>query len=106
MQLSHFNDYITTPKDTGYKSLHLIVQPSENSKRTIEIQLRSVEEHNWATLVEITDLLYHTKLKETGTGHELSEFHKLLSIGTTRLDVEQKKKLIRIAKKIQLLFQN
>lgn len=102
--IKHFNDYITTPKDTGYKSLHLIVQPSENSKRTIEIQLRSVEAHNWATLVEITDLLYHTKLKETGTGHELSEFHKLLSIGTTRLDVEQKKKLIRIAKKYNYFF--
>lgn len=102
--VKNFNDYIDGPKDTGYKSLHLIVKLNESSKKTIEIQLRSVEEHNWATLVEITDLIYHTRLKETGKGHELSEFHRLLSIGTTRLDIEQKKRLIDIAKKYDYFF--
>ncbi len=98
------NDYIANPQSTGYKSLHLIVKPNEKSKRTIEIQLRSIEEHNWATLVEITDLLYHTQLKETGSGHELAEFHKLLSIGTIHLDIQQKKLLINIAKRNNYFF--
>lgn len=102
--VKHFNDYISEPKTTGYKSLHLIVKLNENSKKTIEIQLRSIEEHNWATLVEITDLIYHTRLKETGEGHELSEFHKLLSIGTNHLNIEQKKKLINIAKRHKYFF--
>ena len=35
-----------------------------NSDRKVEIQLRTIEQHNWATLVEIVDLIYGTKIKE------------------------------------------
>ena len=74
------NDYIEYPKDSGYKSIHINVAVKGETKR-IEIQLRCLKHHNWATLVEITDLLYNLKLKETGKGSnpELFQLHQLLS---------------------------
>lgn len=74
------NDYISNPKDSGYKSIHLNVSLKDDNKR-VEIQLRSIENHNWATLVEITDLLYDLKLKELGnkSDNELFNLHRLLS---------------------------
>ena len=50
------HDYIAEPKDSGYKSIHINVTLRGDNRR-IEIQLRSLEQHNWATLVETTDLL-------------------------------------------------
>ncbi len=74
------NDYISTPKESGYQSIHINVTLKNDNKR-IEIQLRCIEQHNWATLVEITDLLYGLKLKEIGgsSNQELFKLHKLLS---------------------------
>lgn len=73
-------DYITNPKESGYKSIHINVSLKNDNKR-VEIQLRSLEQHNWATLVEITDLLYGLKLKEIGreSHEELYKLHRLLS---------------------------
>jgi ppGpp synthetase/RelA/SpoT-type nucleotidyltranferase len=52
-------DYINEIKrDIGYKSVHVYVKDPISQKR-IEIQLRTIDHHNWATLVEITDLLFN-----------------------------------------------
>ncbi len=75
------NDYIKNTKEDGYRSLHLIVCIQGKENQPIEIQLRSESDHNWATLVEITDLIYGTKIKETGTDHNLARFLYLLSKG-------------------------
>lgn len=74
------HDYIAEPKDSGYKSIHINVTLRGDNRR-IEIQLRSLEQHNWATLVETTDLLYDLKLKENGknSNNELFNLHYLLS---------------------------
>ncbi len=74
------HDYIAEPKESGYKSIHLNVTLKGDNKR-IEIQLRSLEQHNWATLVEITDLLYDLRLKEVGadSNEELFKLHYILS---------------------------
>ena len=71
-------DYITNPKEDGYRSLHLFVKHT-CSDVVIEIQLRNLINHNWATLVEISDLLFDSKLKEYGNNKELLRFHFLLS---------------------------
>ncbi|MBQ3576771.1 MAG: RelA/SpoT domain-containing protein [Coprobacter sp.] len=74
------NDYIQTTPKSGYKSIHLNVSLKGENKR-IEIQIRSVEHHNWATLVEITDLLFNLKIKEVGesSNSQLFKLHLLLS---------------------------
>lgn len=71
-------DYIEKPQSEGYKSLHLFVCVPDDDK-VIEVQLRNQQDHNWATLVEITDLLFDAKLKEYGQNKELLRFHYLLS---------------------------
>ena len=74
-------DYIKEiHRDIGYKSVHMYVKDPISQKR-IEIQLRTRNHHNWATLIEITDLLYDLRLKELGfESHEkFGKFHSLMS---------------------------
>jgi putative GTP pyrophosphokinase len=89
-------DYIKTPQEEGYKSLHLFVS-IKNDTTVIELQIRNRIDHNWATLVEITDLLFDAKLKEYGENKDLLRFHLLLS-KRTELTIEEK---IEIAKTIK-----
>ncbi len=42
-------DYITKPKDSGYRAMHLIV---ERKGYAIEVQLRTIAQDVWANLVE------------------------------------------------------
>ncbi len=78
LEVKDIDDYITTPRDTGYKSIHLRCLCDG---KYIEIQVRDEVQHSWATLVEITDVIYKTKIKENkddkGTG--LYKFLQLFS---------------------------
>lgn len=74
-------DYNKEPSsnDPGYKSIHLYACVG---KRYVEIQIRTLQQHAWATLVEISDLIYHLRIKEDGRTEEnkdLFDFHLLLS---------------------------
>ena len=86
------HDYIKEPKDSGYRSIHINAVLKDGDNRRIEIQLRGLEHHNWATLVEITDLLFKTKLKEHGAkaNGDLYEFHRLLSLPEEQLSKKDK----------------
>ena len=93
------NDYIKVPKDNGYKSLHLVVQTKDKKSKVIEVQLRCENDHNWATLVEITDQIYSTKIKEGQNESELSKMLFLLSKGINELDRREISEFITIVKK-------
>lgn len=86
------HDYIQEPKESGYRSIHINAVLKDGDNRRIEIQLRGLEHHNWATLVEITDLLFKTRLKEHGakTNKDLYEFHRLLSLPEESLTKKEK----------------
>lgn len=71
-------DYIKRPKPNGYRSLHLYLQ-QEGDDKVVEVQLRNRIDHNWATLVEITDLIFESQLKEIGKDKNLEKFLFLLS---------------------------
>lgn len=90
-------DYIKNPQPEGYKSLHLFISLKDDNK-VIELQIRNKEDHNWATLVEITDLLFDAKLKEFGKNKDLLRFHFLLS-KRFDLSLEEKKEISKIIKK-------
>lgn len=96
-EIKNIHDYIETPKETGYKSIHVNVQLKDDSRR-IEIQIRSIQQHNWATLVEITDQIFGVKLKEFGrdANADLYDFHKLLSIPDNCLNKKEKRKVAEI----------
>jgi hypothetical protein len=62
-------DYITSPKNDGYRSIHLVYRYQGNSQGgvfkglKIEIQIRSRLQHAWATAVEIIDTFTGQVLK-------------------------------------------
>lgn len=97
-EIKNVHDYIESPKETGYKSIHVNVQLRNDSRR-IEIQIRSIQQHNWATLVEITDQIFGIKLKEIGRGAnaDLYDFHKLLSIPDIKLGNKERRRIAEIA---------
>ena len=96
------DDYISNPRETGYSSYHLIIKPINND-RVIEVQIRTRANHHWATLVEITDLLYDTKLKEGQIHPELFLFHNLLSIHVDKLTLDQKLSIINIENNLSVV---
>lgn len=71
-------DYIIKKAPDGYSALHLFVNCNDD-KKPIEIQLRTKSQHNWATFVEIIDVIYDTKIKEGQSHPELERFCFLLS---------------------------
>lgn len=60
-----FKDYIESPKEDGYRGYHLVGQFEGDDKeiRSIELQLRTNLQHDWATALEIVDLFTGQKLK-------------------------------------------
>lgn len=58
-------DYIDTPKEDGYRGYHLIGQFNDDngSKKSIELQIRTNLQHDWATALEIVDLFTGQALK-------------------------------------------
>ncbi|CUU89859.1 GTP pyrophosphokinase yjbM [Campylobacter hyointestinalis] len=67
------NDYITRPKADGYRSYHIIFKYNgkidEVNGYHIELQLRDLLQHYWATAVEILALRSSTNIK-AGYGDE------------------------------------
>ena len=53
-------DYIKTPKEDGYRSVHLT---GKFQNKSIEIQLRTKLQHYWATALEIVDIFTGQALK-------------------------------------------
>jgi putative GTP pyrophosphokinase len=56
-ELVREDDYISTPKDSGYRSLHLVCRYKSTSSPEynglcIELQIRTKLQHAWATAVE------------------------------------------------------
>lgn len=99
IQIVKVNDYFIGPQESGYKAIHLYVKHL-CSDTAIEVQLRTLITHDWATLVEITDLLYDTRLKEIGDNKELLYFHKLLAKQESLSNTE-KQEIFEIVKKYQ-----
>lgn len=96
--IEDFRDYISTPRETGYRSYHLMVKPDseDNFERIIEIQVRTTEQHNWATLVEITDQIFKVKVKEGQRHEQLDRFHYLLSKEIYELSLDEMEEIIKI----------
>lgn len=69
----------------GYKAIHFIVTcKKSNPTRKVEVQLRTKEQHSWATLVEIIDVVFKTKIKEGDQSDpELYKFLQLYSNRST-----------------------
>jgi ppGpp synthetase/RelA/SpoT-type nucleotidyltranferase len=79
-QSGRIRDYIQDPKKIGYRGVHIYIVDPVFGKR-LEIQIRTSSHHNWSTLVEISDHIYDTRLKELGydSNPKFAQFHALMS---------------------------
>lgn len=79
------NDYIWSPKKSGYRSYHLIYQYHSDKKETynrnmqIEIQFRTQLQHSWATAVETMGLFTKQALKSGEGEDDTKRFFALIS---------------------------
>ena len=60
-------DYIKTPRESGYRSIHLVIRHSDSKQRRdgllTELQIRTQLEHIWATAVETAGIAIGHELK-------------------------------------------
>jgi ppGpp synthetase/RelA/SpoT-type nucleotidyltranferase len=82
-------DYIASPKDDGYRGIHLIGKFTGSDlldAYSIEIQLRTVRMHSWATSVEIIDLFTKQSLKQGQGKPQWREFFRHASLVLAAMD--------------------
>lgn len=65
-------NYILFPKEDGYRSIHHVYEYQgsaypELKGLLVELQIRTIKQHQWATAVEILDMVQNSSLK-TGVG--------------------------------------
>ena len=78
-------DYIQKPKDSGYRSYHMVYQFHSDKKETynknmlIEIQFRTKLQHTWATAVEMMGIYTKSQLKASIGDEDVLRFFVLVS---------------------------
>lgn len=94
-KVKSFNNYLTKTKNDGYSGYHLYIESPINETKLIEIQVRTVSSHKWASMVEIIDIIYNFKIKEGQIQPDFEKFLFLLS-DKNNLTIDQKQELIRL----------
>ncbi len=85
-------DYIQSPKDGGYRSLHLIIkfveqgQGQEFKGSKVEIQLRTRLQHAWATTVEAVGSMRNEDLKASEGDPDWLRFMNLMAAHMAELE--------------------
>jgi len=78
-------DYIQNPKESGYRSYHMVYQFQSDKKETynknmlIEIQFRTKFQHIWATAVEMMGIYTKSQLKASKGDKDVLRFFTLVS---------------------------
>ncbi len=76
-------DYIEKPKESGYRSIHLIYKYDRkvtlDRQCRIEVQIRTKIQHAWATAVEVIGTYLMQPLKQSFGDEELLELFKDIS---------------------------
>jgi len=79
-------DYITYPKEDGYRSIHLIYRYKSNKEGKkdyngllVEVQIRSKLQHLWATAIETVDFITRQAIKSNEGQKEWVDFFRLVS---------------------------
>ncbi len=87
-----FKDYITTPKEDGYRSIHLVYgYKSDKGKKEfnglrVEVQIRSKLQHLWATAIETVGFFTRQALKSNEGEEDWKEFFRLVSSAFAKME--------------------
>lgn len=90
-QLVDVDDYIDEPKKDGYRSLHMVfryhsdIAPEYNGLN-VELQLRTNQQHAWATAVETMGTYLGQSIKAGGGDADWREFFELTGAGLAFLE--------------------
>jgi ppGpp synthetase/RelA/SpoT-type nucleotidyltranferase len=76
-------DYITNPKPTGYRAVHLVVNRKDV---LVEIQLRTTMQHRWAMEVERLEFKTRALLKDGKGDPQILRFFQVLGDALAALD--------------------
>lgn len=118
-ELAEEYDYIRNPKPSGYRSFHLVYRYNSHRKDIynrlkIEVQLRSLLQHAWATAVEVVDTITDQALKSSRGKRDWLRFFSLMGTAIALLerappvpdtpteDVELRKQLVGLANDLQV----
>jgi ppGpp synthetase/RelA/SpoT-type nucleotidyltranferase len=82
-RLSHIDDYIAKPKSSGYRGVHMIYRYRSDKNQhyddlKIEVQVRTVLQHIWATAVETVGTFIQQALKSNIGEEEWLSFFSLM----------------------------
>lgn len=77
--LERVTNYIESPKDDGYRSIHQIFRHANAPRIFLELQIRTQLQHFWATAVEVLGMKTNTKIKQGGGEKHFREFFGLCS---------------------------
>lgn len=78
-------DYIALPKDTGYRGIHLKYSVASSNSQwpynglKVEIQIRTLLQHKWATAVEAAETFTGQALKSNQGSQDWRRFFALMS---------------------------
>jgi putative GTP pyrophosphokinase len=83
-ELCSEDDYITKPKQSGYRGVHLIYKYNNDRNNSydgllLELQIRTKLEHSWATAVEVMGTFTGEALKSSQGSKEWLNFFALTS---------------------------
>lgn len=80
-RLIKFDDYISSPKENGYRGIHLVAKflNEYSDYRKIEVQIRTRLQHSWATSLEIIDIFTQQNLKSDDGEVDFLKFFKNVS---------------------------
>ncbi len=88
------NDYITAPKESGYRGIHLMYSYQGSKKDyknfRIELQIRSQIQHAWSTAVEVVGTFLGENLKASDGSRQWLDFFKVVSKAFTCIENNQK----------------
>lgn len=88
--LSRERDYISTPKESGYRAIHLVYKygggKQEFQGMSVELQLRSKIQHSWATAVEVVGTFTKQALKASIGNAIWLNFFKFVSVEFAKLE--------------------
>lgn len=117
--LHKVDDYISYPKTSGYRGVHLVFKYNaskvEFKGQFVELQLRSRIQHAWATAVEIVDAFTEQALKTTGGEPDWIDFFRFASAEFAKQEsepvaedvegVDTRSKLANLEKKLSAIDQ-
>ena len=110
-------DYITNPKESGYRGIHLIYKydgrKAEYEDYFVELQIRSKIQHAWATAVEMVDTFTKQALKASKGKKEWADFFRYVSVefaliekskaGNVAFGIDTKSEVMRLSQKLNVI---